>query len=212
VLTLSTWRARFDRLHDTSAVARRTDGRIGEYLRNSGGWYHHEGDLVLPGDTDLDISLVVEGDLVVHGFLDDHVSGTGLLVVLGDLVVRDLVSWGALHVEGDLWAHGLVHGYYNDFTFEVGGAVHARALVLHDKSADYRAGRLEAEIGSYCPDCGQLRAARRILVPQVYDGWRKRAAAGRPPKLDRPSYSRVRKRLHAGLPLFRDQDPRSPSG
>ncbi|MEU3598898.1 hypothetical protein ABZ714_09240 [Streptomyces sp. NPDC006798] len=207
MLTLSTWRARFDPLSDAPAVARRTGGQIAGLLAQNYGWYRHEGDLVLPEDTDLDVSLVVDGDLVVHGFLDDWVSGTGMLVVLGDLVLRDLVSWGSVHVTGDLRAHGIVHSVYNDHVFEVGGAVHARALVLSDKSADYRTGEVEAEIDPYYPTRAQLRAARGILVPQVYDGWRRRAAEGRPPKLRRPSYDRVRSRLHRDKPLFREDPP-----
>ncbi|MGW4896110.1 hypothetical protein ACWEQL_28225 [Kitasatospora sp. NPDC004240] len=210
MLTTSDWRARFDRLGPADAAAyadrvgRHTD--IADYLDDSGyAWYVHHGDLVVPDDLDHDIALVVDGDLVVHGFVDDYVSDIGLLVVLGDLVVRDLVSWGSVYVAGDLRAEGIVYGYYNDFTFEVDGAVHARALVLSDKSASYTAGEVEAEIDSYSPTKDQLRAVRGILVPQAYDGGAKRARAGRLPKLDRPSYQRVCRRLHRGKPLFRTE-------
>ncbi|WP_329107112.1 hypothetical protein [Streptomyces sp. NBC_01439] len=206
MLTMSSWRARFDPLADTSAVAERLGPQVNmaDYLQDTGiAWYHHQGDLVVPEDLDLDIALVVDGDLIVHGFLDDYVSGIGMLVVLGDLVVRDLVSWGSVYVAGDLRAEGIVYGYYNDFTFEVEGAVHARALVLYDKSASYRSGELEVEVESYHPPKEQLRAARDILVPQVYDGGAKRARQGRPPKLRRPSYQRVCRRLREGKPLFR---------
>ncbi|MEU1519989.1 hypothetical protein ABZ490_49105 [Streptomyces sp. NPDC005811] len=208
MLTLSTWRDRFDRLPDTSAVARRTGGQIADFLRHDHGWYHHTGDLVLPEDTDLDLALVVDGDLVVDGFLDDRGSGAGMLVVLGDLVVRDLLSWGALYVGGDLRARGLVHGYYNDFTFEVAGAVHARVLVLDDKFADYRGGTLEAEIAAYDPAPDQLAAARSILVPEVYEDEDEDEdqdeAEADDPDAHRPRHERVRARLHAGQPLFRD--------
>ncbi|GAA2825106.1 hypothetical protein RMN57_04560 [Kitasatospora sp. CM 4170] len=162
--------------------------------------------LLLPEDLDHDIALIVDGDLVVHGFLDDYVSGIGLLVVLGDLVVRDLVSRGSVYVAGDLRAEGIVYGHYNDFTFEVGGAVHGRALVLADKSASYTVGELEVEIDSYDPTREQLRAAREILVPQAYEGGAERARRGKRPKLDRPSYRPVCGRLHAGEPLFRAPD------
>ncbi|MER5934199.1 hypothetical protein [Streptomyces sp. NPDC002054] len=206
MLTMSSWRARFDRLADTSAVVDRlgSQANMADYLRDTGiAWQHHAGDLVVPEDLDLDIALVVDGDLIVHGFLDDYVSGIGMLVVLGDLVVRDLVSWGSVYVAGDLRAEGIVYGYYNDYTFEVEGAVHARALVLSDKSASYNTGELEVEVESYYPPKKQLRAARDILVPQVYDGGAKRAKQGRPPKLRRPSYQRVCRRLREGKPLFR---------
>jgi hypothetical protein len=203
MLTLSSWRARFDRLTDTSEVAEQVDGSISGYLTNKRiGWYVHRGDLVVPESVDNDMALVVDGDMIVHGFLDDYVSDVGLLVVLGDLVVRDLVSWGSVYVAGDLRAEGVVYGYYNDYTFEVAGKVHARALVLDDKDSDYRTGELEAEIDSYSPTKKQYRTARDIFVPEVYDDGAERARRGKLPRLDRPSYHLVCSRLHDGLPLF----------
>lgn len=205
MLTLSTWRARFDPMPDTSAVAERVGGaQIAAYLADKSiRWYHHPGDRVVPENVDNDIALIVDGDMIVHGFYDDYVSGIGMLVVLGDLVVRDLVSWGSVYVDGDLYADGVVYGYYNDYTFEVDGKVHARALVLSDKSSSYRAGHLPVEIDPYAPTKEQLRAARDIFVPEVYKNGAKRVGRGKRPKLRRPSYDLVRDRLHAGLPLFR---------
>ncbi|MET8825580.1 hypothetical protein ABZX40_31700 [Streptomyces sp. NPDC004610] len=206
MLTLSTWPAGFGPLTDPARVADRTGGQIADFLRHDHGWRHHPGDLRLPGDTELDIALVVEGDLTVDGFLDDDVSRLGMLVVLGDLVVRDLLSSGALYVGGDLRADGLVYGYYNDFTFEVAGAVHARALILDDKFSDYRRGTLGVEIDAYEPTRKQLRAARDLLVPEVYEDGEERARRGRLPTLGRPEYARVAARLHRGEPLFRQTD------
>jgi hypothetical protein len=204
MLTLSTWRARFDPLRDTSEVLDRVGGSlIADYLADGDiPWYLHRGDLVVPENLDNDIALIVDGDLVVHGFYDDYVSDIGLVVVLGDMVVRDLVSWGSVYVGGDLYADGIVYGYYNDYTFEVDGKVHARALVLSDKSSDYRPGRLEVEIDPYDPTKEQLRAARDIFVPDVYKKGAKRAKRGKRPKLRRPDYHLVCRRLYAGLPLF----------
>jgi hypothetical protein len=209
MLTLSSWRARFDRLTDTSEVVERIDGSIVNYLEDQDiGWYLHSGDLVVPSSVDNDLALVVDGDMIVHGFLDDYVADIGLLVVLGDLVVRDLVSWGSVYVAGDLRAEGVVYGYYNDYTFEVAGQVHARALVLSDKESSYRTGEVEAEVDSYCPTDEQYRAAREIFVPQVYDGWKKRLQQGKQPELGYPSYERVCARLHNNKPLFKDAGSR----
>jgi hypothetical protein len=195
MLTLSSWRARFDRLTDTSEVADQVSGLIGNCLRDRGiAWYVHRGDLVVPENADHDIALVVDGDMIVHGFLDDYVSGIGLLVVLGDLVVRDLVSWGAVYVGGDLRAEGVVYGYYNDYTFEVEGDVHARALVLSDKASSFNAGELPVVIDPYSPEDDQLRAAREAFVPEVYDDEDEDA---------RPDYGLVCRRLHAGEAVFR---------
>ncbi len=48
-----------------------------------------------------------------------------------------VMSWGSIAVTGTLEASGLVYAYYNDFTFEVGGPVKAKALVVFDKSSNY---------------------------------------------------------------------------
>lgn len=194
MLTLSSWRARFDRLTDPGAVIERVDGMIGAYLNDERiDWYLHSGDLIVPENVDNDIAIVVDGDMIVHGFLDDYVADIGLLVVLGDLVVHDLVSWGSVYVAGDLRAEGVVYGYYNDYTFEVAGKVHARALVLSDKASTYNTGELEAEIDAYVPTDEQFRTARDIFVPEVYDG----------DKPSCPNYDLVCQRLHDELPLFR---------
>ena len=204
MLTLSSWSARFEPLTDVDEVSGWVGEMMSDYLEDEDlDWQLHRGDLIVPEDVDQDLALVVDGDMIVHGFLNDYVSDIGLLVVLNNLVVRDLVSWGGLSVGGDLRAEGVVYGYYNDYTFEVGGKVHARALVLCDKAGSYSTGEVEAEIESYTPNEEQYRAARDIFVHQVYDDGAERARQGRPPKLGPPSYGRVCSRLHRGKPLFK---------
>ncbi|WP_329562381.1 hypothetical protein [Kitasatospora sp. NBC_01266] len=208
MLKLSSWSARFAPLTDIDDVSGWVGPMTRNYLEDEDlDWRLHRGDLIVPENVDQDLALVVDGNMIVHGFLDDYVSDIGLLVVLGDLVVHDLVSWGAVSVGGDLRAEGVVYAYYNDYTFEVGGKVHARALVLADKSGGYSTGEVEAEIDSYMPTKKQYRAARDIFVHQVYADGEERAQKGKPPKLDRPSYHRVCSRLHGGEPLFKTPAP-----
>ena len=91
-------------------------------------------------------------------------------------------------------AEGVVYGYYNDYTFEVDGDVHARALVLSDKASSFNAGELPVVIDPYSPEDDQLRAAREAFVPEVYDDEDEDA---------RPDYGLVCRRLHAGEAVFR---------
>jgi len=100
-------------------------------------WVYYKGDLKLDGPIDGNIGLVVDGNLRIDGLYDDYVSDIGSLVVLGDMHVEHLISWGSVAVLGNLEADGVVFTYYNDFTFEVGGSIQAEALVVSDKYADF---------------------------------------------------------------------------
>lgn len=113
-----------------------------DYIERGSHVLVHDGDLRIDGNFDNDAILVVRGNLDVTGMFDDYRADIGILVVFGDMRVGDAYSWGAMYVQGDLQATGLVMTVYNDFTFEIGGAVHARGLVVSDKSADYTRGTL----------------------------------------------------------------------
>lgn len=127
----------------------------------------HEGDLHIEGNLDNDALLVVRGNLVVDGMYDDYRSDIGVLVVLGDMQVRDVYSWGAMYVQGDLAATGLLMTVYNDFTFEVDGKLDARALVVSDKSADYNDGAIGM---AWTDDRDEADIARalRTLQPELF--------------------------------------------
>lgn len=140
-----------------------------DYIERGSHVLVHEGDLRIDGNLDNDAILVVQGDLEVTGMYDDYRADIGILVVFGDLRVADAYSWGAMYVQGDLHANGLVMTVYNDFTFELGGAVHARGLVVSDKSADYDRGTL----GFALDDMGgsteaDIVAALRAVEPDLF--------------------------------------------
>ena len=99
-------------------------------------WWIHEGDLRLPGDTVNDINLIVTGDLIVDGWYDDDDRG-GLLAVFGDMYGRHVFSSHTLYVGGDSRTHGLNLQFFNDWIFECGGLVAARAYICLDKAAGF---------------------------------------------------------------------------
>lgn len=140
-----------------------------DYIDNDARVLVHDGDLRIDGNLDNDSVLVVRGDLEITGMYDDYRADLGILVVFGNLRVADAYSWGALYVQGDLHASGLVMTVYNDFTFEIGGAVHARGLVVSDKSANYRRGALGFaldDMGGSTDD--DVAAALRTVVPDLF--------------------------------------------
>lgn len=178
------------------------------YNFESNNYLIHEGDLHIEGHFDCDTVLVVQGKLTVTGLYNDYRSAIGALAVKGDMEVDQLYSWGALYVQDNLRAHGLILTVYNDFTFEVGGKVSARALVISDKFNDYRAG----EIGVVLSDDAepeQVLQGLRQFVPELYSG------ADHLDVGEDGQYSELRfdddaalKRMTAAQPIFRQ----SPAG
>jgi hypothetical protein len=129
----------------------------------------HDGDLVIDGNFDSNTRLVVRGNLKVKGFYTDYRDDIGVLIVTGTMSAENLYSWGALYVGKDLNVAGLALTVYNDFTFEVAGKVNARALVISDKSNDYKPGKLEIVLD----ESGDIRAAEmdiatRSFVPELF--------------------------------------------
>ena len=109
-------------------------------------WYLHRGDLVVDRSLHHDRTLVVFGSMTVQGTFDDEQSPYGLLLVFGDMRVEHLLSIGTLAVTGNIKADGLIYPYYNDFTFEVGKSIEAKALCISDKSHDYDKTLVKAEV------------------------------------------------------------------
>ena len=166
----------------------------------------HSGDLAVDGSLENDTLLVIQGDLTVKGNYHDYLSGIGVLVVLGQMHVDNLYSWGAIYVQNDLNASGLILTVYNDFTFEVAGKVNARALVISDKSNDYRAGEIGVSLTDDDFDERQLAMALRLFEPAFFT---------RPDQLELASDSTLSdlrfddelgaERIHAGGAIFRAQ-------
>ena len=103
----------------------------------------HEGDLHVRGHFKSRRLLLVRGDLRVDGVYDDDRSlPFGFVAVLGDMWAKDVCSYASLYVQGDLRVEGLIVTYHYDFTFEVGGRVHADGLLVSEKDAHYQPGEL----------------------------------------------------------------------
>lgn len=162
-------------------------------------WYRHAGDLHIDGSFDNTDALVIDGDLTISGNYDDYEDGIGLLVVLGDMHVGHLTSWGSVAIGGSLYATGLVHVYYNDFTFEVGESLSAQALVIDDRAYDI--GSIDAPlVQDSFNDTNGHEALRRFVADVMIH------SLGYPDELEwsLADYGVTRERIRAGQPVLRE--------
>jgi hypothetical protein len=95
-----------------------------------------DGDLVIHGNLDtltLGVCrLVVTGSLRVGGLYRDHHDPQTAVFVLGDFEAGRAITGGALAVACDVTVHGALVGHHNDHPAELHGNVRARALVSDD--------------------------------------------------------------------------------
>jgi hypothetical protein len=153
---------------ERAAWAKRISGQVAYNFADADGRVlMHDGDLVIDGNLDNGERFIVNGNLTIKGNYHDYLDGIGVLVVLGNMQVENVYSWGAISVRNDLNASGIVLTCYNDFTFEVAGNVNARALVISDKSADYHRGTIEVVLSDNVSD---EDLAWRILRPEFFTG------------------------------------------
>jgi len=98
---------------------------LSSYPYASGSWY----------DDRRIRALVWEGDLVIEGDLvDDHFELLPLLVVSGDLSVRNWLRGGIpAFVGGSVRASGFIVGHYNDSALFVGGSLTAAGYIRRAK-------------------------------------------------------------------------------
>jgi hypothetical protein len=178
---------------------------IPDYLRDKdAAVFLHKGDLTIDGSFDNSHILVVDGNLTIRGSYDDYRDGIGILVVLGDMRAEHVASWGSIAVTGTLEARGLVYAYYNDFTFEVGGPIKAKALVVYDKSSNYE--RVDAAVVQDDEAEHNSVGAVRHFVPELMiEDVLEQTDANTTDLIATASYEAARKRIEAGLPLFRDK-------
>lgn len=128
----------------------------------------HEGDLTVNQSVASGDIVVVKGDLKINGNYHDYMGGgIGVLFVDGSMEVDNLYSWGALYVAKDLHARGVVLTVYNDFTFEVMGHVIASAVIVSDKSSDFKVQGKVAQIGEHASADGYALALR-VLRPELF--------------------------------------------
>ena len=116
------------------ALAKQVDFRRDEYENEDGDWVVR----LYRGDTEIDSnftvesdSVLVDGNLRVRGLLSDcgDVDQT-LLVVIGDVVARDLHTNGEMIVGGNVSVERLIYANSaNDYSFLVHGSVTTQALV-----------------------------------------------------------------------------------
>lgn len=168
-------------------------------------WYRHRGDLVLDRPLSNGHALIIEGNLRIRGSYDDYRNNTGLLIVLGDMQVENVVSWGSLAVAGHLKAEGLIFAYYNDFTFDA-KSVAARALFVYDKSGSV--GKVDAPIwmsSEKGASKGSVQRAVQTLMPEVVLPALADADDDALTDGFYPDFTLLQRRIAAGEPLFRSQ-------
>lgn len=199
---------KLDKAGVTAVLARVPKGMylIKDYVGDGGAtvlW--HKGDLTIDRSFSNDDVVVVDGNLTVKGDYDDYSPGIGVLLVLGDFTVSNVLSWGSIAVSGKLDSTGAVFAYYNDFTFEVAGPIKARAFLMVDKSGSI--GDVEATVSQMDDEPNTAQALRHFVPELMIDD----ALDKGPDAFDDAAPMRafadwdVAKALvHAGLPLFRD--------
>ena len=165
--------------------------------------YLHKGDQTIDASFVNTHALVVDGNLTIRGSYDDfRGGGIGILAVLGDLRAGHVVSWGSIAVTGRLDATGLVYAYYNDFSFEVAGPVKARAVVVFDKSTNNP--RIEATINQSDGRNDAALSVRHFVPELMIEDILDSTEADGTELLAVASYDTARKRIVAGLPIFRE--------
>jgi len=166
--------------------------------------YLHQGDLTIDASFVNTHALVVDGNLTIRGSYDDYRGGgIGILLVLGDVRAEHVVSWGSIAVTGTIDATGLVYAYYNDFSFEVAGPVKARAVVVFDKSTNNP--RIDATINQSDGRNDAALAVRHFVPELMIEDILDSTEADGTELLAVASYDTARKRIAAGLPIFREQ-------
>lgn len=149
-------------------AARLPDGFSGkDYLTDPDAhWRIHAGDLRVDGNFINDDLLIIDGDLAIQGYYSDY-DNTGSMIVLGDMRVSDLYSWGTLSVSGTLRGDGVIYADYNDFVFDA-GRVEVPALIISDKSG--RVGEVHAPIYQSSWEsapAGSTLTMLRTLAPEL---------------------------------------------
>lgn len=88
------------------------------------------GDLVIEGDCDPGVPVIVTGNLVVHGRLNQDTGAP--VIVLGDVHAHQICTGGTLVIGGDCDVDGVVFGHYNDEVLEIHGHLRAGALITDE--------------------------------------------------------------------------------
>lgn len=136
-------------------------------LKENSQWYYHNGDLTIEGSLDNENALVVNGNLTIHGSYDDYYSGSGELIVLGNVVVDDFLNRGFTFVNGKLDSSGVVFTYYNDHYTEVTKGVQARGIIVSDKAVDFDVIKSDFILNDYVTQ-QDIEKAYSLLVPDIY--------------------------------------------
>ncbi len=156
---------------DRELIARALTGElaIGRAILAERRFKVHDGDLRIDGDWRNDETVAVFGSATVSGHYDDYpLPGIGSLIVIGDFAAHDVYNWGDLIVTGDVRVRGVLLAIYNDFVTRVGGRVHARGVIVDDKSCVAPRGEVGFFFTDYEENVDDIDTMFRTLVPECY--------------------------------------------
>lgn len=181
------------------------------HLEQDFDWKIHEGDLRIKANFLNTHALIVTGNLHIDGSYDDNQDGVGMLVILGNMQVENLLSYGTLHVSGSIMASGVIYTYAPNFIFSA-NSVSARAFYAADHSTHVSSYKVDYHIDGndfkIIPTWEkQKTAAFEILSSDAFDYseiWYAWDHDGGFDKFD-VSDSSIRSAIQKDIPIFRSQ-------
>jgi hypothetical protein len=169
------------------------------------------GDLHIAGDLDLDVQLLVDGNLSVDGCYRDSDDPQTITLVTGDLTARDVITGGFLEVHGNLTC-GRLLGDYNDCSAYISNNVTADLFygeehyftIGGDLNADIVLGhpRLEFEIDPARMIELDDPWLLTILDPDLAEAFHDHDREGNPVTWIDFHFDKIKQRVAAGLPLL----------
>lgn len=170
-------------------------------------WFYHNGDLSIKGNLDNKNMLVVNGNLTIEGSYDDYHSGSGHLIVLGNVTSDHFMNQGFAWVGGQLTTKGLVYSYYNDHNFEVMNGVQAKGIIVSNKATRFNVLQSDFYINDNVIDSDNYRAniskAAALFIPDVY--FLSEESSNDMSFSSFPQEEAVLVKVHKGENLFREQ-------
>lgn len=155
------------------------------------------GDLHISGDLDLDVQLLVDGNLSVDGCYRDSDDPQTITLVTGDLTARDIITAGFLEVHGNLTC-GRLLGDYNDCSAYISNDVTADLFYPENHSFTIGGG-LHSGTTLSASDPKLLDILDRDLVEAFDD----EDQNGNPVTwIDHLHFDKIKQRVAAGLPLL----------
>ncbi len=171
-------------------------------------WHYWDGDLAIDGHVDVNVPLIVGGDLTVKGTYLDTRGGWVSVVVLGDLVAENVLNGYHLGVAGSVRVADLFYACEPQHTTEIAGGLEARAFLNDQK--ELRCDLAKVRVSCFASVGGGLRGDNtlRVFAPELMaramTSWGPHDYYAPESDVIVPIYDDVCARIEAGSPLFRE--------